>query len=151
MLKKDMPKNLKPNLDLPDSADDKKHLKQEETIIDLPDVKDIPGQENIKVPPFKEFVDTTASSAGEEGDGLFDDQDGLEDQNDKSSVTPSEKALLKKSASQNPDDESELDVKESSLDRTDEDGAPLNEGDLLTDRFGEDLDLPESEEVDEEE
>jgi len=146
-----MPKNLKPNLDLQESTDDRKHLKEEETTIDLPDVEDIPGQENIKVPIFEEFIDTTASSAGEEGDGLFDDQDGLEDQDDKSSVTASERALLKKSAGQTAGDESEMDVKEASLDRTDEDGARLNEGNLLTDRFGEDLDLPESEEVDEEE
>src|ERR1700733_14299882 len=123
-----MPKNLKPNLDLQESTDDRKHLKEEETTIDLPDVEDIPGQENIKVPLFEEFVDTTASSAGEEGDGLFDDQDGLEDQDDKSSVTASERVLLKKSAGQTAGDESEMDVKEASLDRTDEDGAPLNEG-----------------------
>jgi hypothetical protein len=146
-----MPKNLKPNLDLQDSADDRKHLKQEEATLDLPDVEDIPGQENIKVPILREFVDTTASSADEEGDGLFDDQEGLEDQHDKSSVTASERALLEKSAGQTAGDESEMDVQEASLDRTDEDGAPLNEGNLSTDRFGEDLDLPESEEVDEEE
>ena len=42
-----MSKNL--TTDLPDSERDKEELKQEETTIDLPDVKDIPGQENIHV------------------------------------------------------------------------------------------------------
>ena len=36
--------------DLPDSPRDKEELKSEETTIDLPDVKDIPGQEFIHPP-----------------------------------------------------------------------------------------------------
>ncbi|HEX5150703.1 MAG TPA: hypothetical protein VFW07_04610 [Parafilimonas sp.] len=67
-----MSKNL--TTDLPDSERDKKELKQEETIIDLPDVKDIPGQENIHVPDLREMADTTISSDDEEGAGIFDDE-----------------------------------------------------------------------------
>ena len=56
-------------------------------------------------------------------------------------ISRQEKTHLRRSATQTPGDE---------LDRKDAEGDRLNEGDLLTDRFGEDLDLPESEEVDEE-
>jgi len=135
---------MKDKLDLPDSENDKLHLQPEETIIELPDVEDIPGQEHIKVPFFSEFVDTTISSDGEEGAGIFD-QEKIE-----CNVSESERSLLQKSATQTPGDEEEKDVTIISLDKTDNDGAPLNEGNLLTDRFGEDLDLPEAEEVDEE-
>lgn len=136
---------MKDKLDLPDSENDKLHLQPEETIIELPDVEDIPGQEHIKVPFFNEFVDTTISSDGEEGVGIFD-QEKIE-----SNVSETERSLLQKSATQIPGDEQEKDVTIISLDKTDNEGAPLNEGNLLTDRFGEDLDLPEAEEVDEEE
>ena len=61
--------------DLPDSERDKEELKQEETTIDLPDVKDIPGQENIHVPDLREMADTTIASDDEEGAGLFDEED----------------------------------------------------------------------------
>jgi len=70
---KNMSKNL--TTDLPDSERDKKELQQDKTTIDLPDVKDIPGQENIHVPDLREMADTTISSDDEEGAGLFDDED----------------------------------------------------------------------------
>lgn len=66
-------KNL--NTDLPDSEKDKAKLQPEETIINLPDVKDIPGQENIHVPELREMADTTISSDDEEGVGIFDEDD----------------------------------------------------------------------------
>jgi hypothetical protein len=59
--------------DLPDSPQDRERLQPEETIIELPDVKDIPGQEFVHVPPLGELADTTISSDDEEGVGLFDD------------------------------------------------------------------------------
>lgn len=61
--------------DLPDSEKDKAKLQQDEAIIDLPDVKDIPGQENIHVPELREMTDTTISSDDEEGVGLFGEDD----------------------------------------------------------------------------
>jgi len=143
-----MEKRIRPDADLPDSPDDEKHLRPEKTILDLPEVKDIPGQENIRVPRLGEFVDNTAASADEEGENLLDEDENAE--KDPSVVTALEKADLRKSASQTPGDESEWDVRHSALDETDEDDEPLNEGNLSTDRFGEDMDLPESEEVDEE-
>lgn len=143
---KTMSNKTSSNLDLQDSENDKKHMQQEETIIELPDVEDIPGQEHIKVPHFKEFADETIASDGEEGNGLFNDD--LEDE--ESNVTDVERTLLRKSATQTLNDEEENDVKGMALDSKDNEGAVLNEGNLKTDRFGEDLDLPESEEVDEE-
>ena len=48
-----------------------------EIIIDLPDVEDIPGQENIKPPKIREMIDTTISSADEEGDNIFKNDDSI--------------------------------------------------------------------------
>ncbi|MFT4153468.1 hypothetical protein [Parafilimonas sp.] len=54
-----------------DSEKDKAKLQPEETTIDLPDVKDIPGQENVHVPELRAMADTTISSDDEEGVGVF--------------------------------------------------------------------------------
>lgn len=64
--------------DIQESQKDKEHLKRDEATINLPDVKDIPGQENIRVPKLREMKDTTASSADEEGEGLWNEE-GEED------------------------------------------------------------------------
>jgi hypothetical protein len=68
--------------DLPDSEKDKQKLRPDEAILDLPDVKDIPGQEHVHVPDLKEMADTTISSDDEEGVGLFNDEnnDDLSDE-----------------------------------------------------------------------
>jgi len=69
--------------DLQDSASDEERIQPEETSIELPDVKDIPGQEHIHVPPLGELADTTISSADEEdllnGDSLDDPAAGNEE------------------------------------------------------------------------
>lgn len=59
--------------DLSDSPRDQERLQPDEAIIDLPDVKDIPGQEHIHPPSLGELADTTISSDDEEGVGLFGD------------------------------------------------------------------------------
>ncbi|MDI3320436.1 hypothetical protein [Pinibacter soli] len=130
--------------DLPDSEKDRKEMEQEETTIDLPDVKDIPGQEHIHVPRFGEYGDTTISSKDEEGGNLFEEE---EDTFNESNVSKTERKLLQKAAVQTPGDEDEAAVRAAALDRTDEEGIPLEESNLVKDRFGEDLDLPEAEEV----
>jgi hypothetical protein len=65
--------------DLTDSPSDIERLQPEYTTIDLPDVSDIPGQENIHVPPLGELADVTISSDDEEdilnGDTLQGDPD----------------------------------------------------------------------------
>ena len=60
--------------DLPDSEKDKATLQPDEAILDLPDVKDIPGQEFVHAPDLREMADTTISSDDEEGIGLFDEE-----------------------------------------------------------------------------
>src|SRR5688500_10731461 len=64
--------------DLPDSPQDREKLRPEETTIDLPDVSDIPGQENVSAPPLGELADTTISSDDEEGRNIFNDEDDTE-------------------------------------------------------------------------
>lgn len=54
------------NADLQDSKRDEERLKPDEAILDLPDVSDIPGQENITVAPLGEIADITISSDDEE-------------------------------------------------------------------------------------
>ena len=63
--------------DIHDSPKDKPYLQTEEIIMDLPDVEDIPGQENIHPPKMNSFADVTISSDDEEGVGIpgFDDLD----------------------------------------------------------------------------
>ena len=57
--------------DIRDSNRDAKRLEPEETTIGLPDVGDIPGQENIHVPNLREMADTTIASDDEEGTGIW--------------------------------------------------------------------------------
>ena len=61
--------------DLPDSKEDNEKLQPEESFIELPDVKDIPGQEFVNTPPLGALGDTTISSADEEGTSVFDQED----------------------------------------------------------------------------
>jgi hypothetical protein len=76
-------KSAENNRDLQDSPRDEARLQPDEATLDLPDVKDIPGQEFIHPPAMGELADTTISSADEEGDGLFDEEEndtyGLDD------------------------------------------------------------------------
>jgi hypothetical protein len=133
--------------DLTDSKHDQELLKGDEATIDLPDVTDIPGQENVHPPHLSEYADTTASSADEEADDLFDD----EAESDDSNVSAIEKRMLKEGAEQTPNDEEAEDVKNAALDDIDNDGSLLEEKGLEDDMFGEDLDLPQDEETTEEE
>jgi len=131
-----------------DLTDVKKDQQQspESFTMDMPEVKDIPGQENIVPPKFREMQDTTISSAGEEGEGILDDLNEDDDivSSNTSNVSPQEKKLLKKSAGHQPTEESE-DFKQMALDDKDEDGELLNEKGIKQDRSGNDLDTPGTE------
>ncbi len=132
--------------DLPDNEHDKERLKPEETTIDLPDVFDIPGQENITVAPLGELADTTISSDDEEGVGLFDDED--EDSDDDiayvmgttGDVGKEERKVLNDDNYMPTRDENNL--RRASLDNTDFQGEKLNEGSFGDERSGKDLDVP---------
>lgn len=61
--------------DLRDSERDREQLKPDKASLDLPDVKDIPGQEHVRVLPPGEMADITISSDDEEGVGVFEDDE----------------------------------------------------------------------------
>ena len=130
-------KNSKSTTDIQDSKRDQQHLTPDEATIDLPDVEDIPGQENIRVPKMKEMIDTTISSADEEGEGLFD-EDELDSDAD---VTKEEKDLLRRS-SESMASEDDQALRNATIDNTDNDGEKLNED---VDVSGSDLDIPGAE------
>jgi hypothetical protein len=142
-----MSKTLKPGrskktLDLPLSEDDKKHLQPDEATLDLPDVKDIPGQEHVRPLPPGEMADTTISSADEEADNLFEEEEVT--QRYDTNVTPEEKELLKRS-SESMATRDDIQLQQAKLDQTDDEGTALNEN---TDQSGKELDVPGSEEDD---
>ncbi len=130
--------------DLPDTPEDLKKMQPEIVTIDLPDVADIPGQENIHPAPLGELADTTISSADEEGDGLFDDDDLLIDDND--DVVTAQKKSLQEADEDMPGDDKNL--RRTALDNEDEEGIPLNEEGFGLDITGKDLDIPGTEEDD---
>lgn len=127
---------------IPDKNREKTVPASEETSMELPEVKDIPGQEHIHVPPAGEMADATASSADEEGEGLFDEEEDLE-QEGEDNVSRQERQLLDDAANSDPDDEDEQRMREALPDDTDDDGEPLNEGDELDVPGSEDDDLAE--------
>ncbi len=139
------------NTDLQDSEKDKKELQVENVTIDLPDVKDIPGQENIRPAPMGELADVTIASADEEGDSIFDDDIDQEiEENSDSNVSQEEKDDLRKSANDMPT-EDDINLRNSALDNRDEDGTPLNEGSFKNNLTGTGLDVPGAEQDDEDE
>src|SRR5436190_10903788 len=89
----------KQNDDLPDSARDEQELKNEEATLDLPDVKDIPGQEHVRPPRLREYADTTVRSSDEEGENIWAGKPITEES---SEVSDLEKQLLDESANDMP-------------------------------------------------
>ncbi|TMI82090.1 MAG: hypothetical protein E6H10_10305 [Bacteroidetes bacterium] len=132
------------NSDLKDSPRDEEKLKNEEATIDLPDVKDIPGQEFIHAPNPAEYADTTISSADEEGDNVWTEKEITESS---SNVSDLEKKLLDDSANDMPTRD-EQSLRRASLDSTDNEGTPLNEKTSFNAVSGSDLDVPGSEDDD---
>jgi hypothetical protein len=131
--------------DLTDSKRDQERLKPEETTIDLPDVWDIPGQENVTVPPLGELADTTISSDDEEGKRVFDQVDNDSDlgirMGTEGDVSREEKSILRNTEFLETGDDDRL--QRASLDSTDMDGEKLNERSFGEERSGSDLDIPE--------
>ncbi|HET6252634.1 MAG TPA: hypothetical protein VFE32_01105 [Puia sp.] len=131
--------------------------KKEKNTIDMPEVRDIPGQEHVRAPKLGELADGTASSADEEGDDVLGPLDSGED-NDvqlrgRSNVTPEERADL--AASGRGDGEDQRTLRSGLLDSTDDDGTPLNEKSFGEGRnddvSGDDLDVPGADDDDSEE
>jgi hypothetical protein len=144
--------------DLQDSPQDEEKMKAETIIMDLPEVKDIPGQENVQVPNIQSMQDTTISSDDEEGAGIFDDEDE-EDVNDstiddeeindddeelvmgnEADVTAEEATLLQRADEDMPTDD-DIRLRRAELDETDNDGDALNESSVVDEVAGGDLDV----------
>src|SRR4030095_119884 len=132
------------NADLTDSPRDQEKLKNEESTLDLPYVKDIPGQEHVHVPPPGEFADTTISSADEEGDNIWANDEVTDNA---STVTDIERKLLDDGANDMPTKD-EQSLRRAVLDSTDNEGEPLNERSSFNAISGSDLDVPGAEEDD---
>ncbi|MEX6687782.1 hypothetical protein QTN47_09775 [Danxiaibacter flavus] len=141
-------KETTPKNDLQDSPSDNKKMQQDETTLDLPEVKDIPGQEHVRPMPFNEMKDTTPSSADEEAEELLSDvneDDEVED--DDSNVTAEEKELLRQTSESMSSDEDQ-DVRNARVDNVDDEGDQLNEA---IDGSGRELDVPGAEDDDDNE
>src|SRR6476469_7642076 len=131
--------------DLPDSENDQEKLKPEETIIDLPDVKDIPGQEFVNVPSLDAIGDTTISSADEEGENVFDsDDDENFPRGTEADVNRDERRTLAQSDYMPTRDEDNL--QQARMDNVDFQGESLNERGFGEERSGRDLDVPDESE-----
>lgn len=125
--------------------------KKDKKTMDLPEVKDIPGQEHVRPPRLGELRDTTSSSADEEGDNVegLNDGDDLELSPD-SNVSREERRALASVDNREAGTEDEV-LNEAALDSTDNDGDPLNEDSFGREVSGDDLDVPGSDQDDEEE
>lgn len=124
-----------------DSPHDREELEKETVEVTIPDVNEIPGQEDFVPAPLGELADTTISSADEEGDDIYEeniDDEILESED--SNVSQTEKDDLRKSANDMPGDDQNL--RRAALDSTDDDGTPLNEESFKKNVTGTDLDVP---------
>lgn len=130
--------------DLKDSPRDEERLKPENTIIDMPDVADIPGQENVTVAGLGEMADTTIASADEEADEIWaedidTDDDVLMPADAGSTVSQAEKDTLMRTEMDVPSEDN-TNLRHAALDAYDEEGEPLNEAGGATDVSGKDID-----------
>ena len=134
--------------DLRDSAHDRERMKPEETTIDMPEVKDIPGQEHVHPPRIREMEDVTISSDDEEGKGVLDVLDNPTDEDidmeNDTNVSATESQLLAAAADTMPT-EDQMALQHAMVDQQDNEGEALNE---VVDLSGNDLDVPGSEEDD---
>ena len=130
--------------DLPDSKQDSEKLQPEETFIDLPDVKDIPGQEFVNAPPAGMLGDTTISSDDEEGRNVFerDDAEDLRRTGTNADVSRDERSALEQADYMPTNDENNM--HNARMDNVDFENESLNERGFGEERSGRDLDIPEN-------
>jgi hypothetical protein len=128
--------------DLPDSEKDRKELQTEESFIELPDVKDIPGQEFVNTLSVGALGDTTISSDDEEGTNVFDRDDDRDLRRTGSSadVSRDERKTLEQIDYMPTTDEDNL--QNARMDNVDFQNEPLNERSFGEEKSGRDLDIP---------
>jgi len=131
--------------DLTDPKKDQEKLGPDPTIIDLPDVEDIPGQEYIKPPTLESFVDDTISSADEEGPVKTKKKKNKDKDEARETFKEEDEGL------NDSTDSEDYNLRRAALDNTDNEGDPLNEESFGDDLSGDDLDIPGAEEDDDNE
>jgi hypothetical protein len=139
--------------DLTDPPKDQEKLKPETAQIEIPEVKDIPGQENISPIPLKGLSDITPSSDDEEGAGVVDKLNALDDEEDlivtgtDTDISPDEVAMLERmdGFEATPDNQNLADA---ALDNLDHEGSALNVDAFKEDLTGKDLDISDFEQDD---
>ena len=146
MPQKSLSENKEDRSESQPNANKPKEIKNEnEILMDMPEVKDIPGQEHVHPPRMREMMDTTVSSADEEGEGLLDDLNKEDEDDDLDytgeNVSDAERRLIDES--DRPVNDEVRDRRKLSLDKTD--GLDkLNEESDPRD-FGGGLDIPGTE------
>lgn len=130
--------------DLPDSEKDRKEMQTEETFIDLPDVKDIPGQEFVHVPALNSLGDTTTASDDEEGRDVFDldDSEGFVPGTEADVSRDQRKALEQTDYMPTRDEDNLVRAR---MDNADFENEPLEEKGFGEIKTASDLDVPGSE------
>ena len=127
-----------------DSPHDREELEKETVDITIPDVHEIPGQEDFVPAPLGELSDTTISSADEEDEDIFEENIDEEiNESEDSNVTEQEKYDLMRTANDMPGDDENL--RDAALDNTDNEGTPLNEESFKYNTTASDLDIPGAE------
>lgn len=132
----------------------KEKLEQDGAYIEIPDVSDIPGQENITNAGIPEAMgDTTAASDDDEG--IKNGKDMLAENDDEVNIVMGTEADVTAEDLANlgdPDQDMDMNddelVRKEGLDDTDFDGDPLNEAAVDEDSTGDDLDVPEEDDDD---
>lgn len=132
----------------------KEKLEQDGAYIEIPDVSDIPGQENITNAGIPEAMgDTTAASDDDEG--IKNGKDMLAENDDEVNIVMGTEADVTAEDLANlgdPDQDMDMNddelVRKEGLDDTDFDGDPLNEAAVDEASTGDDLDVPEEEDDD---
>jgi hypothetical protein len=154
LYRQDEPARTQRNSDLTDPQRDQERLRPDEGTIDMPEVKDIPGQEHVHVAPMGELADTTISSDDEEGAGLLDELNGEEEDEDslikmgtEADTTAADREMLKRGDDYMPTGDEDR-LARASMDNTDFEGEALNEKGFGTERTGSDLDTGGIEEDD---
>lgn len=124
-----------------DSPHDREELLEKAASIDIPDVHEIPGQEDFTPAPFGEVADTTIASADEEDDSSFNENLDEEIINSPdSNVSDEEQQTLSRTFDDMPGDDENL--REAALDNRDDDNQLLNEESFKNNISSSDLDIP---------
>jgi hypothetical protein len=139
--------------DITDPKKDQEKLAPEETEIDMPEIKDIPGQENIRPLPLRGLSDITPSSDDEEGVGLVDklnkpeDDDELIITGNETDISPEELSMLERMDGFEATVDNQ-NLTKASLDALDDEGEALNEKGFGEELSGGDLDVSMAEQDD---